>query len=530
MPKLLSTDVVVIGSGGAGLMAAIAARDAGADVLLLSKGPLGRSANTAMAAGLFNAVGSNYSLTGYLDDTLCAGQGINDPQLAELLVKKSAAALESVKVLGAPLKRIRTGLHIPPELHHGTLPGLAFTSTLVRIVNEKGANSLPGFYACKLLVQSGRVAGVQGVEAEGREVIISAPAIVLATGGGGALFKHHDNAAGITGDGYAMALHAGCRLQDMEFVQFYPIGLCEPTLPETMIHPPYPAKARILDAVGCNVLEELGDFKDLNQAITQLRDKAAQLFLKKHQEGGLFLDLSAVPEEEWQRNWALQILDRYRFDFRKKKCRIAPLAHFFMGGVTVNAAMHTDVAGLFAAGEVVGGLHGANRLGGNALTECIVEGEIAGREAAAWARQAGGNQTIVPKATPLIAEDLESSEKVRPEFKAVFEQLKQTAWDYAGISRQETGLRHDAEFLARLEKDVELLNPANKGEFRTYTQICNGLLILRCILEASLIRKESRGAFFRADYPEQNDSQWCCNIYISLNNNGRLILDRGALR
>lgn len=529
MPKLLSADVVVIGAGGAGLMAAIAAKDAGVDVLLLSKGPLGKAANTAMAAGLFNAASADYPLAAYKEETLNAGRGINDPLLVELLVEQSAPVLERLMQMGAPLKKIRRGFHIEPDLHSGVLPGVAFTAALSRIAEERKVRSLPGFHAFKLLVAEGRVAGVQGLTKGAEEAIISASAIILATGGGGALYHRHDNAAGITGDGYAMALQVGCRLQDMEFIQFYPLGLCEPTLPETMVHPPYPAQARILDAAGGDVLEELGDFKDLNQAITQVRDKASLLFFRKHQEGGIFLDLTEVPEKEWQQNWALQLLSRYRFDFHKKRCRIAPLVHFFMGGVTVNTEMHTDVPGLFAAGEVVGGLHGANRMGGNALTECIVAGEIAGRGAAAWARQSGGDQRGAPQAVPL-AEGLEPSGKIRPEFKAVFEQLKQAAWDYAGITRQEAGLRHDAEFLARLEKGIEFLAPANLGELRTYTQICNGMLILRCILEASLTRKESRGAFFRADYPEQDDSHWRCNIYISLDNNGRLILERGPLR
>lgn len=130
--------------------------------------------------------------------------------------------------------------------------------------------------------------------------MICAPAVVLATGGGGAIYLRNDNATGITGDGYAMALQAGCQLQDMEFVQFYPVGLCEPMLPLTIVHPPYPVKARICDKSGRSLLKELGDFEDLNQAITRLRDKASLLFFQKHQAGGLFLDLTGVTEDEWE--------------------------------------------------------------------------------------------------------------------------------------------------------------------------------------------------------------------------------------
>jgi fumarate reductase (CoM/CoB) subunit A len=530
MVDQLSTDVVVVGAGAAGLMAALAARDTGADVLLLSKGPLGKAANTAMAAGIFNAAGSDYLPASYLDDTLRAGKGLNDPQLAELLVHSSAPALEALKALGVPLKRTRTGFLVPHGEHRGTLPGLTFSSALAQVVIDKGVRTLPGFHVFKLLVTNSRVAGVQGLTADGGEAIIAAPAVVLATGGGGALYQRHDNATSMTGDGYAMALQAGCRLQDMEFVQFYPIGLCEPGLPMTMVHPPYPSKARILDAAGRNILKQLGSFKDLNQAITQVRDKASQLFFRKGQEGGLFLDLSRVPEKEWQQNYALQLLERYRFDFHKKPCRIAPLAHFFMGGVTVSPDMQTDVDGLFATGEVVGGLHGANRMGGNALTEAVVEGEIAGRGAASSARQTQKSKKIAVHNTEALGSTgLEPTGKMRPEFKTVFAQLQQAAWNHAGILRQESGLHHDSDFLARLETSVAHLAPMNLNELRACNKIRNSLLVLQCILEASLTRKESRGAFFRTDYPEQNDSQWRCNIYIKLNNNGRLILERGVL-
>lgn len=529
MIEQLSTDVVVVGSGAAGLMAAIAARDAGADVRLLSKGPLGKAANTAMAAGIFNAACNDYPLASYLDDTMRTGKGLNDPQLVELLAHRSTAALETLKALGVPLTRTRTGFIIPHDEHQRTLPGLAFSTALAQLVVDKGVRALPGFHVFKLLVTNNRVAGVQGLTADGKEVIISAQAIVLATGGGGALYQRHDNATSMTGDGYAMALQAGCRLQDMEFVQFYPIGLCEPGLPMTMVHPPYPPQARILDAAGRNIIKQLGSFRDLNQAITQMRDKASQLFFRKGQEGGLFLDLSGVPEKEWQQNYALQLLDRYRFDFRNKPCRIAPLAHFFMGGVTVTPDMQTDVAGLFAAGEVVGGLHGANRMGGNALTEAIVEGEIAGQSAASCAKQAQNNKPVISDTEPLGSTGLEPTGKMRPSFKTVLEQLKQVAWDNAGILRQGARLHYACELLKRLETSVAHLAPINLNELRACNQIQNGLLVLHCILESSLARKESRGAFFRTDYPEQKDSQWRCNVYMSLNNNGRLILERGAL-
>jgi len=522
-----TADVVIIGSGGAGLMAAIAASEKGSDVLVLGKGSLGRGTNTSMVAGLFNAATMDYSPEAYLADTLQAGKGLNDHRLAEVLVENAAASLAELKCMGAPLEGTRTGYHIDPGVESRKLPGWELCEAMGRIAMAKGASSLPEFQALKLIVQDGRVQGVQGLTGEGQEATIAAPAVVLATGGGGALYLRHDNATPITGDGYVLALRAGCRLQDMEFVQFYPLGLCEAGLPETMVYPPYPAKARICDADGRDLLKELGDFEDLNLAITHLRDRASLLFFQKHQEGGLFLDLTEVPGAEWEQNLGLRLLGRYQFDFRRRRCRVAPLAHFFMGGVTVDPDMRTEVDGLFAAGEVTGGLHGANRLGGNALTECIVGGSIAGREAAAWAHRTGPVET-----SPLhlsLSFKGQPSGSIRPDYKALFEQLRKGAWEHAGIIRSESGLQRGMEILNGLAEELEGLTPRNASELRRQNQIRNGMLVLRCILKASLVRRESRGSFFRTDYPTQDDARWRRNVYIRLGKNGQLMLEKGQL-
>jgi fumarate reductase (CoM/CoB) subunit A len=526
MAKQLVADVVIVGSGAAGLMAAITARDHGAEVLILCKGPLGKGTNTAMAAGLFNATTPEYTFDAYLKDTLTAGKGLNDLRLSELLVRRAAQTLSRLSSLGAPLESTRTGFRIAQTTDSKTLPGMDLTAAMGHIAIENGVRSLPKFQAHKLIVEEGLAVGVQGITAEGELAIIYAPAIVLATGGGGAVYLRNDNASGITGDGYAMALEAGCQLQDMEFVQFYPVGLCEPLLPETMVHPPYPAKARIYDATGRDVLKDLGDFEDLNQAITHLRDKASLIFFQKHQAGGLFLDLTEVTEAEWQQNWALRMLDRYRFDFRTQRCRIAPIVHFFMGGVAIDAAMRTGVDGLFAAGEVTGGLHGANRLGGNALTECVVGGSIAGQEAAAWAKQSDRTEPDLATGESFDLGRMEKSGKIRLEYKSIFEQIKKVAWEHVGVIRSAANLRRGMEILGRLEKDAQLLTPCNIPEFRKSNQIHNALLVLRCIMETSLTRTESRGAFFREDYPEIDDDQWRVNIRVGLDDNGHLIQER----
>lgn len=523
----LSADVVVIGSGCAGLMAAIAASQEGMKVLVLTRGALGKGTNSSMVAGLFNAVTSHYSPEEYLTDTLQAGKGINNLRLVQLIVEHSSASLARLKDLGVPLNATRTGFSIAPAADSRTLPGVDLMNALGHSTTTHGIRSLQGFHVLELVVQNGRTTGVLGVNREGHTASISASAIVLATGGGGAIYRRNDNAKNITGDGYALALRAGCRLRDMEFVQFYPLGLCEEGVPETMVYPPYPPGTRICDAAGRDLLRELGNFDDVNLAITHLRDRAALFFFQQHQRGELFMDLTDVPAAEWQQNWALRLLDRYSFDFRRRPCRIAPLAHFFMGGVAVDLQMRTGVDGLFAAGEVVGGMHGANRLGGNALTECIVEGLIAGRTAAEWARQ-NTRQTSRrrPDGTHL-ADATTANGKIHPDFKKLFAQLGKVAWQDAGIIRDEVGLRRGMDALACMEDDLSALSPRNAPELRRHSQLRNGLLVLRCILAASLCRKESRGSFFRTDYPAQDDPRWRCNIHIHLGGKDEFVLTRG---
>ncbi len=507
-------------------MAALAAREAGSDVLVLGKGHVGKGTCTAMAAGFFNAASPDYATETHREQTLNAGQGLNDPRLVELLVNGASAALNHLKNMGAPLVPTPTGFRIPTAVDSRTIPGNDLMKTLAQITLEKGVRTLPRFQVLKIMVEKGRAVGVFGFTAEGEEAMIHAPSIVLAAGGGGALYLRNDNPSGINGEGYAMALRAGCQLQDMEFVQFHPMGLCEPGLPTVLINPPYPAKARIYDKAGREVLGELGDSVDIHQATTRLRDQASLLFFKKYRERGLFLDLTNVPEEEWKRNWSLRLLERYPFDFRQRRCGIAPITHFFMGGVRVDAEMRTGVDGLFAAGEVTGGLHGANRLGGNALTECIVEGAVAGKTASEWARHSGRIGPTLPSSEFAAMGKMEASGHLRQEFKSLFEEIRKTAWEHIGIIRNEAGLRGGAEIVRRMEEDAEVLSPRGTMEFIHHNRIKNALLVLRCLLEASLTRKESRGSFFREDYPETNDEHWRCNICIRLGDNDRLILDR----
>jgi aspartate oxidase len=268
------------------------------------------------------------------------------------------------------------------------VPGVTLVGSLKRLIKESGVAVFAGCQALEILVDEGIAAGLVGVTRDGTPVLVRAPAVVLATGGAAGLYLRNDNPPGILGEGHAMALRAGCAVRDMEFVQFYPVGFAEPGLPAFVAYPYYPPGARLVDVDGRDVLESLGGCTDINDALIRFRDTASLHFYRKHLHGGLFLDLTSVAAEHWETLFSTRLLARSSFDFRNKRCRVAPIAHFTMGGVVANRNGETEVAGLFAAGEVTGGFHGANRLGGNALTECVVFGSAAGAAAADYAKQA----------------------------------------------------------------------------------------------------------------------------------------------
>jgi aspartate oxidase len=205
--------------------------------------------------------------------------------------------------------------------------------------------------------------------------LIQSRAVILSAGGAGAIYRRNDNQRSILGDGYALALRAGLPLFDLEFVQFYPFVLGEPRLSSFLLYPPYSKEVRLFNEKGEDLLEQFSFRGDLNQAIVAQRDRLSIALYHASQNGDVFFDLTQVPEGEWE-HYPLNFLKKSKFPFRDRPFLVSPAVHFFMGGVEIDEKAATSLPGLFAAGEVVWGIHGANRLGGNALTECAVFGAI----------------------------------------------------------------------------------------------------------------------------------------------------------
>ncbi|MHB8763100.1 MAG: FAD-dependent oxidoreductase [Deferrisomatales bacterium] len=513
--KKHEADVAVVGSGGAGLTAALAAREAGARVVLLTDGPLGGGTCTAMAAGIFTAPSGPFSAQAHREATVEAGRGTNDLRLVDALAAAAEGRLAMLRRQGLPLEPTPNGYRVAVPAGGPAIPGVALVGALKGLVRRSGAEVLTGCHVLEVIVEGGAAAGVAAADADGAPVWVQAPAVVLATGGAAAIYQRHDNPPGILGEGYALALRAGCALRDMEFVQFYPVGFAEPGLPTFLVYPTYPPGSRLVDAGGRDVLAELDGCRDPNDAIIRFRDTASLLFHRRHLQGGLFLDLTAVDETHWPTHFATRLLARSSFDFRRRRCRVAPLAHFTMGGVAVDPNGETEVGGLFAAGEVAGGFHGANRLGGNALTECTVLGWAAG---AAAARRAAANRRPSAPSPTLPEPEPEG----RSGYGGLLARIRRTAWDCAGVIRTGAGMERGLAEVARLEAALGAAGPLGR---RRRARLAAALLVLRCTLMAGLRRPESRGAFFREDYPDRDDRNWRKSLFLRLGPDGALAVE-----
>jgi aspartate oxidase len=371
-----------------------------------------------------------------------------------------------------------------------------------RIKGLKRVDVLPGFYVSEILQDDGRASGVKGFARDGHERSFPASTVVLATGGCGAIYLRNDNHEGILGQGYFLAAKAGLDLWDMEFVQFYPIVMVEPGLPTVLLYPPYPREARLLNASGEDIPAKYA-LGDINEAIRKKRDTFSALIFSEGKAGPVRMDYRQTPSAQWD-TYPLTLLKNMRFDFRSRPVQISPGAHFFMGGVRTDDEGQTALDGLFACGEVVWGLHGANRRGGNALTECVVWGMLAGQNAARHALE-----TPAPDREPEESGDSDFPETSgRMRYRELRRRIKEIAWEWGGVARSEDGLRIGLQELDKVDRRLRQAAPASASELRSRQDMMSASFVLRAILLTSLAREESRGAFVREDILQQDDVHW----------------------
>ena len=576
-------DVLVIGAGGAGLRAAIEARATGASVGLVCKSLLGK-AHTVMAEGGVAAALSNVddrdNWEVHFADTMRGGQYLNNCRMAELHAKEAPARVRELEAWGAVFDRSPDGRilqrnfggHAYPRLAHvGDRTGLEMIRTLQDYAVHQEIEVHMECAVIELLTDGERVVGAFAFDRDrGTFKVFRTKAVVLATGGIGKAYRITSNSWEYTGDGHALAYRAGAALIDMEFVQFHPTG---------MVWPPSVAGILVTEGVrgeGGVLRNSLGErfmFGDIPPAYrnqtadneeegwryTQgdkdarrppellTRDHVARCIVREVKEGrgsphgGVFLDIAWIKEklpsaaEHIKRKLPSmyhQFKELADIDITEEPMEVGPTTHYVMGGVRVDAdSQMTDVPGLFAAGECAAGLHGANRLGGNSLSDLLVFGKRAGEYAARFAQENSGGEISRDHTARVARAALEAFDRgvdaggAENPFE-IQQDLQKMMQDQVGIVRNEDDMQAAVEGIGRLRERAERVAVSGNREYNpgwhTALDLRNLLTYSEAIARAALARKESRGAHTRLDYPDKDEKFGKLSVVIRKNSDGDL--------
>jgi succinate dehydrogenase / fumarate reductase, flavoprotein subunit len=579
-------DVLVVGAGGAGLRAAIAASAAGATVGLVCKSLLGK-AHTVMAEGGVAAALANVddrdSWRVHFADTMRGGQYVNNWRMAELHAKEAPDRVRELEAWGALFDRTADGRilqrnfggHKYPRLAHvGDRTGLEMIRTLQDHSIHQGIDVHMECTILQLFTSGGRVAGALGYDRErGRFRLYRCGAIVLATGGVGRAYSITSNSWEYTGDGHALAYHAGAALQDMEFVQFHPTGMIwPPSVRGILVTEGVRGEGGVLlnregrrfmfDDIPENYRSQTADNEDEGWRYTQgdksarrppellTRDHVARSILREVREGrgsphgGVFLDISWIKRRLPDANKHIirklpsmyhQFKQLADLDITTTPMEVGPTTHYIMGGVRVDGETQSStVPGLFAAGECAAGLHGANRLGGNSLSDLLVFGKRAGEFAAGFAREHG--EAAIPHAEveeaarcALTPFERASSSNGQGPYQ-IQHQLQTVMQDLVGIVRTEREMQAALTEIARLKTEARRVAVQGNREYNpgwhTALDLTNLLTVSDAITRAAIERRESRGAHFREDYPEKDPAGETFNIVIRKGEQGEMRLSR----
>tara|TARA_Y100001949_G_C15986158_1_gene330678 strand:- start:1445 stop:3199 length:1755 start_codon:yes stop_codon:yes gene_type:complete len=530
-------NVLIIGSGGAGLRAAIQAHEDGSEVLIIGK-RIRNDAHTTLASGGINAVlGSRDPEDNWKQhfvDTYQEGYHIADPKTVEILVKDAPNRINELDEWGMPFARTEDGkldqryfgAHTYRRTcYAGDYTGRAILNTLLKKVEELKIPIIDLMYVSELLVdKQGSEKHCFGALAfdivSGERTVFLADSVVLAAGGHTRIWRRSSSRRDEnTGDSIRLALRAGCKLADMEMVQFHPTG---------MVHPESLAGTLVTEAVrgeGGHLINSKGEryMKNYDPERLELstRDRVALANYNEIIEGrgtennGVFLDISHVDKDvilEKLPRMYRQFMESQMLDISKSPMEVAPTAHYSMGGVVVDAETHsTHVKGLYAAGECTTGVHGANRLGGNSLAEILIFGKIAGHEASNFSENLNyqrRNRKIIMNANKTL-DDLTSNgdELARPLQRAV----RDIMWEYCGVIRSEKGLKKGLSELMKIKKasaNVDV-RPSAEGfiDLALALDLLGSIDSAESTILCALERKESRGAHQRKDYDKIDEKQ-----------------------
>ncbi len=498
-------DVVVIGAGGAGLTAAIAARQQGARVALLSKTASGLGTCTAYAGGGFTLAVGQVTPEEHAIRTKEIGRQINQDALVEVLSREGAKALEELQRWGITIRVGDNGhASVASSAPKPIMGGAGFTRELTDVAKRFGVQLIENVVVTRLVVGDGRVRGVEFIDWQaGKAAALSAKSVVLANGGAGQIYARTDNPARITGDGYALALEAGLPLIDMEFVQFYPLGWAEAGFPEWMIGLPILDHVRLTDEAGDEFLlrsiREWG-LTSGREANLFARDKSARIVGERVFRGEkVLLHLEEADEHAWS-SYPLKELRSFYPAGKEPKTHgpvsIAPIQHYFTGGIPIDTDGRTAIPGLYACGEVTGGVDGASRIGGNALTNIVTFGLRAGRVAA--------NESAVSAVrldAPFSQEMLTRMQQGSFNPLELRQSIKSICWNSLGPVRNAGSLADAITELETVQAKLLDVKAASSRERLLALELPGMWMSARAVAQAALTREESRGVHYRSDFP-----------------------------
>ena len=521
MEKIINTDVLIIGSGAAGLRAAIEAKKEGVNVLIVSKSRMGFGSCSMHSGGGLTAPLGSLTRDNFFNMTVSAGEYINEQNLVEILVEESTSRLLELQKFGVKIEIDDVSwpgrCFIPGNF---PLAGFSLVNNLVKLAERVGVKALDDVMMTSLLGDE-VVNGALGIDAKKEPICINAKAVVLASGGAGQVFERNDNPVQITGDGFAMAFEFGAPLIDMEFIQFFPTGSIEDGYPKFMLALPLEiVQAGALQNIqGVDLAEKYGlDTKKIysTQRDSWARAIAKEIFEGRSEEGAILLDLTNLSielQELFKNSPYCKTLSS--FPVSLKPIHVTPVAHTFLGGVKIDELCKTSIPGLFAAGEVTGGLHGANRVGGNALTECIVFGARAGQNAAQYA-QGNEIEDIDIRELEENLKKIKELNKQKPSTMGSPQKIKsmiqKIMWKKAGIIRSAQSLEDAKKELKRIEEEnLTKIYGSKPREIWKAIEAFNLCMVSKLVINAAIKRKESRGSHFRMDY-QNRDKKWIKHI------------------
>ncbi len=577
--KTIEHDVIVVGAGGAGLRAAIECSAQGLSTGLVCKSLLGK-AHTVMAEGGCAAALGNVDPRDHwkihFRDTMRGGKYLNVFRMAELHAKHAPARVRELEEWGAVFDRTKKGLisqrnfggHRYPRLAHvGDRTGLE----MIRTLQDRGVHSGIEVYmectALDLLKDGDKVSGMVAMWREtGTFVIFKAKAVIFATGGGGKCWKVTSNSWEYTGDGYALAYEAGADLMDIEFTQFHPTGMVwPPSVRGILVTEGVRGDGGILknnkgERFMFNYIPErfasetadteeegnkwlAGDPNARRPPELLTRDVVARAITAEVKagrgspHGGAFLDIASRLEAEKIKKKLPSMYHQFmvlaELDITKEPMEVGPTLHYFMGGVKVNAdTQMSTVPGLFACGECAGGMHGANRLGGNSLSDLLVFGQLAGAGACDYAKSLSGYPAIDnDQATKIIrnATDILNRESGENPY-LLHEELQETMQDNVGIVRTEDELQKGIEDVEQIKEKYKSIKAQGASQFNPGWHEALGmrnlLITAEAVARAAHLRQESRGAHTRLDYEGERDEWLGINVVIKKGEDGNMVVEK----